>query len=201
MAMHSKRTGWPSRVVVEPRGYDGRTHMSTEQEQTWGSEPPATAQTPRPRWSARKTAAAVGIAVVIAAGGGAAIWAATANDSGTGQRGMGGPGGGPDGGRFLGMGGLDSALHGEFVIADGTTELLQTGKVTEVSAASIGISSTDGYTKSYTIDSSTLLDTGVKTGDQVTVIAKKSDNVAVSVIDRTNLPQDGRRAQPPTQAP
>jgi len=145
--------------------------------------------------------------VVIAAGGGAAIWAATSNDSGTGQRGPGGmggpggPGGGPDGGRFPGMGTLDSALHGEFVIADGTTELLQNGKVTEVSATSITLSSTDNYMKTYTINSSTLMGNNVNTGDQVTVIAKQSDNVAVSVADRANLPQDGRRGQPPTPAP
>jgi hypothetical protein len=175
-------------------------------EQTWGSEPAPTSPAARSRWSGRKTAAAVGIAVVIAAGGGAAIWAATSNGSGT-TPGQGGPGGlgGPGGGRFNAMGALDSALHGEFVIADGTTELLQTGKVTAVSATSIGLTSTDGYTTSYTIDSATLMDTGVKTGDQATVIAKKSDNTALSVVDRTNLPQGGgagRRGQvPPPAAP
>jgi hypothetical protein len=172
-------------------------------EQPWGGEPPAT-PAQRPRWSGRKTAAAIGIAVVIAAGGGAAIWAATSNDSGTAAN-QGGPGGfgGPGGGRFNGMGALDSALHGEFVIADGTTELLQTGKVTDVSATSIGLTSTDGYAKTYTIGSATLMDTGVKTGDQVTVIAKKSDNTALSVVDRANLPQGGgvgRRGQIPAPA-
>jgi len=182
--------------------------MSTEQ-QPWGSEPPAppaapeTPEQPRPRWSGRKTAAAVGIAVVIAAGGGAAIWAATANDTGTTQGGPGGAGG-PGGGRFLGMGGLDVALHGEFVIADGTTEVLQTGKVTQVSATSIDVTSTDGYAKSYAINSSTVKDASVKTGADVTVIAKKSDNVAVSVVDRAALPPGGagRRGQvPPTATP
>jgi hypothetical protein len=174
-------------------------------EQTWGSQPAPAAPPQRPRWSGRKTAAAIGIAVVIAGGGGAAIWAATSNDSSA-TPGQGGPGGfgGPGGGRFNAMGSLDSALHGEFVIADGTTELLQTGKVTDVSATSIGLASTDGYTKSYTIDSATLMDTGVKTGDQVTVIAKKSDNTAVSVVDRANLPQGGagvgRRGQAPAPA-
>ena len=181
--------------------------MSTEQ-QPWGSEPPAppaapeTPEQPRPRWSGRKTAAAVGIAVVIAAGGGAAIWAATANDTGTTQGGPGGAGG--PGGRFLGMGGLDAALHGEFVIADGTTEVLQTGKVTQVSATSIDVTSTDGYAKSYAINSSTVKDASVKTGADVTVIAKKSDNVAVSVVDRAALPPGGagRRGQvPPTATP
>jgi hypothetical protein len=180
--------------------------MSTEQPQpAWGADPPeAPTQAPRPRWSGRKTAAAAGIAVVIAAGGGAAIWAATANDGGTTPRGPGGGQGGPGDGRFLGMGGLDSALHGEFVMADGTTELLQTGKVTQVSATSIDLASTDGYTKSYTINSATLSDAGVKTGDQVTVIAKKSDNAAISVVDRTTTPQDGRGQrgqQPPASAP
>lgn len=182
--------------------------MSTEQ-QPWGGAPDPT-QPQRPRWSGRKTFAAVAIALVIAAGGGAAIWAATANDAGNGQHpggpGPGGPGGGQGGpggpgGRF--MGGLEDALHGEFVIADGSTELLQTGKVTQVSATSIDVTSTDGYAHSYTINSATRQASGIKTDDQVTVIAKKSDNTAITIVDRTNLPQDGRGRprQQPTTAP
>jgi hypothetical protein len=173
--------------------------MSTEQ--PWGSEPALVPTHPRPRWSGRKTLAAVGIAVVIAAGGGAAIWAATAHD--TDQRpGYGGPGmpGGPGGsgdGRFPALGALDNALHGEFVIADGSTELLQTGKVTQVSATSIDVTSTDGYAHSYTINNATRSTPNLKTGDQVTVIAKKSDNTALTVLNRTNVPPDGRR-RPPT---
>jgi hypothetical protein len=181
--------------------------VSTEQ-QPWGSEPPTTPappgtpEQPRPRWSGRKTAAAVGIAVVIAAGGGAAIWAATANDTGSTPAGPGGGAGGPGAGRFQGAGALDTALHGEFIIADGTTELLQTGKVTQISAASIDVTSTDGYAKSYTIDSATVKNASVKAGTEVTVVAKKSDNVALSVVDRSALPQGGagRRGQVPPPA-
>lgn len=174
--------------------------MNTEQ--PWGGEPTPTQA--RSRWSGRKTLAAVGIAVAIAAGGGAAIWAATANDAGTSQHpGGGGPGGpGGHGGRGMGMGVLDSALHGEFVIADGSTELLQTGKVTQVSATSIDVTSTDGYAHSYTINSSTRSGSDIKTGDEVTVIAKKSDNAALTIVDRTNLPPDGRaRPKTTTSAP
>lgn len=178
--------------------------MSTEQEPRWGEPTPTQ---PRPRWSGRKTLAAVAIAVVISAGGGAAIWAATANEAGTSQHpggpygGPGGPGGPGPGGRF-GIGALDSALHGEFVIADGTTQLLQTGKVTQVSDTSIDVTSSDGYAHSYTINSSTRKVTDIKTGDEVTVIARKNDNAALTIVNRSNLPKDGRgrpdRPQPST---
>jgi hypothetical protein len=182
--------------------------MSTEQ--PWGApaEPGQKAK-PAPRWSGGRTAAAVGIAVVIAAGGGAAIWAATSNDSGNARGpggGQGGPGFGPgfappDGAGFDrggGLGAITDALHGEFVIADGSTDLLQTGKVTAISATSIDLTSTDGYAKKYTINSSTLIDGGrgqagdVKAGDQVTVIAKKADASALSLTDRSTRPQQGR---------
>jgi hypothetical protein len=185
--------------------------MSTEQ--PWGAPAePGPAQKPAPRWSGTKTAAAVGIAVAIAAGGGAAIWAATSNDSGTARGpggGFGGPGGqgggpgfappdGPGFGRGGGPGLIAGALHGEFVIADGSTDLLQTGKVTAVSATSIDLTSTDGYAKKYTINSATVIDNGrsqvsdIKTGDEVTVIAKKTDASALSLTDRAVLPQPGR---------
>src|SRR5439155_5050345 len=132
---------------------DREDDMSSEQEEprpAWGSEE-LERGAPRPRWSGRRTLAAVSIAVVIAAGGGAAIWAATANDSGSNPRGPGAGGPGPGGDGFMGLGALDTALHGEFVIADGSTELLQTGKVNQASATSLDLTSTDGYTKSYTI--------------------------------------------------
>jgi hypothetical protein len=124
----------------------------------------------------------------------------------------GGPGGGPGGeggpgfgpgfappdGRGGGLGAINDALHGEFVIADGSTDLLQTGKVTAISATSIDLTSTDGFAKKYTINSSTVIDNGrgqvsdIKTGDQVTVIAKKTDASALSLMDRSVQPQQGR---------
>ena len=68
------------------------------------------------------------------------------------------------------------------MIADGSTQLLQTGKVAAISAGSISVTSDDGYTKTYTIDSSTQ-SSDIQTGDEVTVIAKESDNTAVSVTE------------------
>ena len=97
---------------------------------------------------------------------------------------------------------LAGALHGEFVIADGSTELLQTGKITQVSASSLAVLSTDGYAKTYTIDAATVIGNGqasnLKTGDQVTVIAK-SEGTAVAVEDRSAMGQGnlGVPQQPP----
>jgi len=92
----------------------------------WGDPAPAA---PKKGWSGKKTAIAAGIAVVIAAGGGAAIWAGTssADNSAQGPGGFGGPGGGPGGGQFRGQGGfgggmtaLRDALHGDFVVSNGS---------------------------------------------------------------------------------
>src|SRR5436190_20528668 len=95
--------------------------MTTDQHQVWGAPQPA----PR-RWGLRETAAAVAVAAVIAALGGAGIYAATEGNShsfgaphqafgprsgmprGPGQHGaIGGPG--PD---AVGS----ASLHGEFVV-------------------------------------------------------------------------------------
>jgi hypothetical protein len=182
------------------------TDQPMDADRPWGA--PAPPEPDRPRWSGRKTAVALAVAVIIAGAGGVAIYAATSNDSSAtpGGPGGGGPGGGFGGGpgfapgngaqRGGGLGALATALHGEFVLSDGSTELLQTGKVTSVSATSIALTSTDGYAKTYTIDSSTVIDNGrsqasdVKTGDQVTVIAK-SEGAAVAIEDRTNEGQGG----------
>jgi hypothetical protein len=195
-----------------------------EQQQPWGAQP-APRDPQRQRWSGKKTAAAVAIAVAIAAGGGAAIYAATSNDSGArggpggggpggfggpgGYGNFGGPGGAQNGGGFGGRGmfgpaALTQALHGEFVISDGSTELLQNGKVTAVSSTSISVTSTDGYAKTYTIDGSTRKEGDIKTGDTVLVIAKQG-GAALTIDEPTaNQGQNGtapdRRGQqqPPT---
>jgi hypothetical protein len=192
-----------------------------------GSGPPQAAapaaEPERAGWSGRKIAAAIAVALVVAGGGGAAIYAATSDDRGSamdgpgagpGGRGPGGPGfqpngAGPgfqpDGGgarRGTGPDALFDALHGEFVLADGTVDLLQTGKITAVSASSIAVTSDDGYAKKYTIDSATLIGNGgsasdLRTGEVVTVISTKTDGVALSISDRTagrGGPGDG---QPP----
>ncbi|WP_410611819.1 hypothetical protein [Amycolatopsis sp. lyj-109] len=158
----------------------------------WGDPAPAA---PKKGWSGKKTAIAAGIAVVIAAGGGAAIWAGTSSADNTAAQGPGGFGG-PGGGQFRGQGGpggglgggmtaLREALHGDFVVSDGsggyTTERLQTGDVTELSATSVTLTSKDGYKQTYTLDASTQKTGEVKTGDtNVTVVAKVEGQTATA---------------------
>src|SRR6476469_560721 len=114
--------------------------------QVWGAPQPE----PR-RWGWRESAAAVAVAAVIAALGGAAIYAATEGTSH--PFGVSHQAPGPPGGMQAGPGGRQGAagrpgqeeiapptLHGEFVVADGKggyrTELTQTGTVTAISPTS-----------------------------------------------------------------
>ncbi|WP_414943350.1 hypothetical protein [Amycolatopsis sp. cmx-11-32] len=166
----------------------------------WGA--PVPAGEPKKAWSGRKTAIAAMVAVLIAAGGGAAIWAGTAaNGAEQGQGGMmGGPGGGrmifgPDGGMPR------DALHGDFVVSDGKggyrTERLQTGEITEISATSISLTSKDGYQQVYTIDSSTRKTGDPKTGEKVTVTAKVAGNTATATtIGQAGQNQRGQNGGP-----
>ncbi|MCR6481286.1 hypothetical protein M8542_00490 [Amycolatopsis sp. OK19-0408] len=159
----------------------------------WGDPAPAA---PKKGWSGKKTAIAAGIAVVIAAGGGAAIWAGTSSADNSAQQGPGGFGG-PGGGQFNGRGGmpgggfgggmtaLRDALHGDFVVSNGsggyTTERLQTGDVTALSATSVTLTSKDGYKQTYTLDGSTQKTGDVKQGDtNVTVVAKVDGQTATA---------------------
>lgn len=126
------------------------TDMSTDQ--TWGTPAPEKAT-----WSTRKTLAAVGIAAVLAAGGGLVIYAATSGQShDAGPGGWGGPGGG---GPMGGPGDLPPALHGEYVVPNGNggfrTEFTQTGTVTDMSGTAITLKSADGYTRTYAITTTT----------------------------------------------
>jgi hypothetical protein len=153
----------------------------------------------RPAWNAKKTVAAVAVAVGIAAAGGVAIYAASGTNQQTG--GMGGPGGmggaPPDGAgngmRGPGFGlGSGTATHGEF----------QSGEVTSISDTSVEVKSTDGYTKTYVIDADTVAE-GVEKGDTVTVIATTEDgkSVASSVVEPGQRGQQGQQGQqtPPTR--
>jgi hypothetical protein len=160
---------------------------------TWGD--PASAP-PKKGWSGKKTAIAAGIAVVIAAGGGAAIWAGTSSADNSAQQGpggfgggqfpgQGGPGGNFGGGFGGGMTALREALHGDFVVSNGsggyTTERLQTGDVTALSATSVTLTSKDGYKQTYTLDGSTQKTGDVKQGDaNVTVVAKVDGTTATA---------------------
>ena len=146
--------------------------MTTDQittHQVWGAPEP----TP-PRWGWRETAAAVAVAAVIAALGGAAVYAATGGNSHSfgGPHQAFGPGGGMPGGGGIpdgpgsqrgaiggpGPAAVDAtSLHGEFVEPDGagryTTVLTQTGTVSAISPTSITVRSEDGYTQTYVIPS------------------------------------------------
>ncbi|MET7997889.1 hypothetical protein ABZU76_44100 [Amycolatopsis sp. NPDC005232] len=194
--------------------------MTTDPAQgaTWGApggEPPAA---PKKSWSGRKTAIAAGVAVVIAVGGGLAIWAGTSSNDASAQQGpggfggpggQGGPGGfagrGPGGpGGFGGFGGaaaLRDALHGDFVVTDPaggyTTERLQTGAITEISATSVTLTSKDGYKQTYVLDSSTQKSaTTPKTGDNVTVIAKVNGTTATATSLESATAATQRGGQP-----
>jgi hypothetical protein len=156
--------------------------QNVPEEPTWGAEPPAPSS--GPTWSTKKTIAAVAIAVGIAAAGGTAIYAASgtaAPEAGGGPRGLYGFGG--PGGRGT-TGGFGTATHGQF----------QVGEVTEVSASSISVKSTDGFTQTYTIDAKTVIGattpdqqkadiSSIAKGDTVTVVAE-SGTTAASISER-----------------
>jgi hypothetical protein len=128
--------------------------------QVWGAPQP-----PPRRWGLRETAAAVAVAAVIAALGGAAIYAATESSSHSfgGPHQAFGPGGGMPGGpgQHGGMGGpgpdaVDgTSLHGEFVVRDGagsyTTVVTQTGAITAISPTAVTVRSEDGFSQTYGI--------------------------------------------------
>jgi hypothetical protein len=140
------------------------------------------------------------------------------SDSGSGTSqgpggGQGGPGGGFPGGGALQGAGLAGALHGTFVTESNgsyVTRLMQTGEVTAVSSSSITVKSADGYSKTYTLSSSTTVNGGqsqvsaIETGHTVTVIASES-GAATTVTDQS-LATTGQNGQggfpggPPGQA-
>jgi hypothetical protein len=123
---------------------------------------------------------------------------------GPGSDGLRGPGGwhhghGRRGG--FGGGGLGGALHGKLVVPqeDGTgtrTITVQSGTVTSVSSTRLAVKSTDGFTATYVVNSSTRLTGGqsvsaVKTGHVVAVVASKSGSTltALRIGDRNLRPQ------------
>jgi hypothetical protein len=143
-------------------------------------------------WSVRGTAAAIGVAAVIAGVGGAAVYAAT--DSGPRMMGT---HSGPVLGQGDRPGGLphddvvraaapDSAtLHGEFVVADGTgafsTMISQTGRVTAISPTSVTARSDDGYSQTYVIPAAgpgAAAAPPFAVGDQVTIQATRTGQTA-----------------------
>lgn len=168
---------------------------------------PPQQQAPEPersKWSTRKTTAvtAVAAAAVLAVGG-VAVAQAGGSDTGTAQ-GPGGQFGGPgDGGFRDGGAGLTGTLHGTFVTQSGgtyVTRLMQTGEVTAVSSGSITVKSADGYTKTYTLSSSTTVNGGqsqlsaIQTGHTVTVIA--SESAAATTVTDQSLAGTGQNGGP-----
>ncbi|WP_367129904.1 hypothetical protein [Saccharothrix sp. HUAS TT1] len=180
----------------------------TEQQPTWGEEPPPRAAAAGPGWNGRKALAAVAIAVGIAAVGGGVIYAASKPEAARGA--MGGPGGygvrgGPGGGLVIMGGPFGDAQHGEF----------QNGEVTEVGDSSITVKSTDGFSGTYRIDDDTRVNGGqgdlddIAVGDVVSVIASSgtgdeptADSITEGDVQRGGPPQragGGRQGTPPTR--
>ncbi len=105
-----------------------------------------------------------------------------------------------------GLGGfLFGALHGQFVIRKPgggyETVDVQNGQVTAVSTTSITLKSADGFTKSYRVTNSTLVDAqrdgigSVKVGNQASVQATVSGSTATAIsIEDLTLLQQGRPA-------
>jgi hypothetical protein len=108
--------------------------------------------------------------------------------------------GGP--GRFFGPGGPmgvgGDVIHGQFTIKEGTTYRtidVQVGSVSSVSSTQITVSSADGYSASYVVKSSTVVDAqadGISTvakGDKVRVAAVVSGSqaVATDITDTTKI--------------
>jgi hypothetical protein len=148
-----------------------------------------------------KVAIAGALVAVAVASAGVTAGVMAATGSGSNSTASAGPGsggfgraGGP-GGAMGGAGGMMAALHGTYVVSDGSgnyvTELTQTGTVSAVSADSITVKSTDGYSKTYTVTTSTSVDNGsdkissVATGHTVRIVAS-SKAVATTITD-TNL--------------
>ena len=130
--------------------------------------------------------AAVAVAVVVGAVGGAAVYAATEGSPHAmpgGPRTAGGQMHGPPPGAGAppppGQTPPEGVLHNEYVVADGhggfTTKLTQTGTVDEVTLSSVVVRSDDGYTQIYTFPSASAApDHSVAAKDTVTVHATRT---------------------------
>ena len=101
----------------------------------------------------------------------------------------------------FGPGGFGGALHGEYTTTKPgggyQTIDVQHGQVTAVSTGSITVKSDDGFSKSYTVTASTLVDAqrdgigSVKVGDDVSVQATVSGSTATAtdITDRSQVRQ------------
>jgi hypothetical protein len=138
-------------------------------------------------WNLRGTAAAVGVAAVIAGVGGAAVYAATDD----GPRMMGThTGAGTALGDRNGPPRVDTrtaspdsaSLHGEYVVANGTggfnTRISQTGRITAISPTSVTARSEDGYSQTYVIAAGSAATPPFAVGDEVTINATRMGQTA-----------------------
>lgn len=169
---------------------------------------PSTAA-PGPRFNRlQRIAMAGGLAVGLALGGAGIAFAASSSTPATtappnapvrpghGHRGL------PRGAK--GLGAFGSVLHGQFTVRTQNggyqTVLVQVGKAGPVSAGSITVTSTDGYSHTYAVSPSTAVDaqrdgiSSVAGQDQVRVLAVHagSKDTATAVTDLTKL--QGSRA-------
>jgi hypothetical protein len=85
-----------------------------------------------------------------------------------------------------GLGALGSVQHGEFTVAgangQATVMTLQRGTVTAASTSSVTVRSTDGFSATYAVDSSTRVPAAkLANGDTVLVVATKSAAKAVLI--------------------
>jgi hypothetical protein len=163
-------------------------------------------------WRSRRlprAALAGGVAFGLAVGGAGIAFAASSSSStpstttpsaAHGPRGPRGFGGAFRGFAGLGaFGGLGSVVHGQATTRTKSggyqTVDIQLGKVTKVSATSITVASTDGYSHTYVVSASTVVDaqrdgiSSVGKADQVDVIATQSGNTATAtnIVDMTKV--------------
>jgi hypothetical protein len=107
-----------------------------------------------------------------------------------------------------------SPLHGEFTIAAPgggyRTIALQTGQVTSVTASAITVKSQDGFSRTYTVDDATLIDSGdngisdVKPRDTVRIVAVLTGGKAraMHILDVTKVERlHGRWRRGPAAPP
>jgi hypothetical protein len=172
---------------------------------------PVPPEPPRRRFSRIPRAALTGGLVVGLALGGAGIafaaTSSTSTPSTTAPPSTAKPGPGPRGfgGGFNGMAGpgavngLGAVVHGQFTERTKTgtyqTVEIQVGKVGSVSATSITVTSTDGYSHTYAVVASTVVDaqragiSSVAKGDQVRIAATtvSGKDTATNIADSTKV--------------
>lgn len=143
------------------------------------------------RWTAKKTIATAALALAVTGSATGAAFglagAGSASDQSGGQQGSstqqgsspegsGSQSGSAAGAQAAGAGGGQTALHTESVTQqNGTyvTNLMQTGKITEVSKESVTVESDDEYRATYTVEDSAVV-SGFSAGDRVSVTGTKS---------------------------